>query len=221
MCLLWWGMLPYWGSLGLSPHHATLALILGLARGIPEKGCQRLPPPPMPAAPPAWEGTQSLPVLFSPQLRGPSTRQASLNLAQRVCMNPALDLGPCPASVVLRGITRTPPTGSAPNPTPTLGPLSPAPYTGLAPIPSLIPSSGAPRCGRAPECLFRGFQGSEVCKVCSVECPGAILHAHVCVCVCTCGGHMCDGLNPGALDPHSCSDPRTPNFFDVTSGDST
>ena len=42
---------------------------------------ERLPeasPPPMPAAPPAWEGTQSLPVPFSPQRRGPSTRQAYL-----------------------------------------------------------------------------------------------------------------------------------------------
>lgn len=42
---------------------------------------ERLPeasPPPMPVAPPAWEGTQSLPVPFSPQRRGPSTRQAYL-----------------------------------------------------------------------------------------------------------------------------------------------
>ena len=51
---------------------------------------------------------------------------------------------------------------------------------------------------------------------CALWRPGAILHACVCVCA-----HVCDGLNPGALDPHSYFDHRTPNFFDVTSGDST
>ena len=47
-------MLPHWGFLVLSPHPATLALALGMVGGIPEKGCQRLPP--VPAALPAGEG---------------------------------------------------------------------------------------------------------------------------------------------------------------------
>ena len=100
-------------------------------------------------------------------------------------MDPALDVGPCPASVVLPGVTRTPPTGSAPTSDPHPVTSQPCSLHWGGPRPSLIPSSGAPSCGRAPECLLRGFQGSEACEVCPVEALVPFcMHVGACV-------HMC------------------------------
>lgn len=65
------------------------------------------------ACSPTCLGGNSFPT--SPLLPSAEVAQHQTSL---FCMDPALDLGPCPASVVLPGVTRTPPTGSAPTPDP-------------------------------------------------------------------------------------------------------
>lgn len=106
------------------PTPATLVLVLGIVRGIPEKSCRGSCHK---CCPSHWGRALSVsthPTL--PPAEGPSTRETHLTSgwggggwvgrAVSVCMDPALDPGPCLALLELPSVERMPPICLSPPP---------------------------------------------------------------------------------------------------------